>query len=306
KKLKRIDAIDPPVPADALRTEIEGLTEYRVLQYDPFDAYVVSASRAPLCIKEIGRLREITFRAVGEGTNRSSDLDEFDLHYDHLILWDTQALQIAGAYRLGDGRNIIERYGLQGFYTNSLFRMHPRMKAILRNSLELGRSFIVPAYQKHRLPLFLLWKGILCYLSKKQYFRYIIGPVSISNEYRDISKSLITEFVKQNYFDQHLSRYVEPRHAFRPKLPLIDTEVLVEATQHDLRKLDKMITEIEPLHVAMPVLLKKYLQQNAKILAFNSDPKFNDALDGLMLLDVKNLPSDTVENLQREMVAGTK
>ncbi len=305
KKRKRTDPIDAPVPDEQLKDEINGLDAFRVMRQDPFEVYIISSRQAPLCLKEIGRLRELTFREIGEGTNRHTDLDEFDLYYDHLVLWDSKEKKIAGAYRLGNGAEIMERYGLQGFYTHTLFRMHYRMKAILRNSLELGRSFITPEYQKHRLPLFLLWKGILHYLSSKKHFRYIIGPVSISNAYQDVSKSLMIQFIRQNYFDAHLSRYVQPRHEYRPKATRVDTGVLLEAAQQDIRRLDKMIAEIEPMHFTMPVLLKRYLQQNARILAFNSDPKFNHALDGLMLLDIKDLPSDTVENLQRDMFAST-
>jgi putative hemolysin len=179
------------------------------------------------------------------------------------------------------------------------------MNPILSQSIELGRSFIVQEYQKHRLSLFLLWKGILFYLLANPRFRYIIGPVSISNNYQEVSKELIIQFIERNHFDHELSKYVEPRNAFRPKTKNIDTAALLEASSSDIKKMDKIIADIEPSSFTMPVLLKKYLQQNAKILAFNADPKFNNALDGLMLLDLQNLPTDTVETLKREMVEST-
>ncbi len=247
-------------------------------------------------------MREVTFRAVGEGTNKSIDLDEYDLYYDHLILWDREAQRIAGAYRIGNGTDIIARYGSKGLYTSSLFRMSVKMKPILSQCVELGRSFIVQDYQKHRLSLFLLWKGILFHLLANPRFRYIIGPVSISNSYQEVSKELIIQFIERNYFDRELAKFVEPKNAFRPKLKNIDTDALLEASSSDIKKMDKIIADIEPSSFTMPVLLKKYLQQNAKILAFNADPKFNNALDGLMLLDLQNLPADTVETLKREMV----
>jgi hypothetical protein len=180
--------------------------------------------------------------------------------------------------------------------------MGGKMKPILEKSLELGRSFIVQEYQRHRLSLFLLWKGILFYLFANPHFRYIIGPVSISNNYQEVSKELIIQFIRKNYFNHELAEHVSPRNSFKPKIKVVDTDVLVEGSQSDLKKMDKIIAEIEPSSFTMPVLLKKYLQQNAKILAFNSDPKFNNALDGLMLLDMENLPEDTVETLKREMV----
>lgn len=297
----KADEIIPSVAPEIIASEIASIAEFRVLAYDHFECFVVKSEFIPSILQEIGRLREITFREVGEGTNRSVDLDEYDLYYHHLILWDKKAGKIAGAYRVGDGEEILSRYGMRGFYTNSLFRMNYRMKPILRKSLELGRSFIVKDYQKHRLSLFLLWKGILFYLLSRPHFRYIIGPVSISNTYQDISKELIIQFIQKHYFDERLSRYVEPRNAFRPKEGNVDTNVLVDASQSDIKKMDRIIAEIEPSSFTMPVLLKKYLQQNARILAFNSDPRFNHALDGLMLLDLRDLPDDTVETLKREM-----
>lgn len=298
----KAEEIVPPVDNNVIENEIAGIEDRKTISYDNFDCYVAESSAIPGVLREIGRLREVTFRSVGEGTNKSIDLDEYDFYYHHLILWDREAKKIAGAYRIGDGQMIMMNYGLKGFYTTSLFKMNYRMKPIMAKSLELGRSFIVNEYQRHRLPLFLLWKGILFYLLAHPHFRYIIGPVSISNSYQDISKGLIIEFIKRHYFDPHLSRYVEPRHAYKPRFSNVDTDVLVQASQADLKKMDKIISEIEPSSFSMPVLLKKYLQQNARILAFNCDPKFNNALDGLMILDIMNLPTDTVEALRREMV----
>ncbi len=296
------DPIIDAVPANLIEKEIEAMQSYRTLQYDNFDCYVVASENIPNILKEIGRLREVTFRAVGEGTNKSIDLDEYDLYYDHLILWDREAKKIAGAYRIGNGPEIMAQYGSKGLYISSLFRMSRKMNPILSQSIELGRSFIVKEYQKHRLSLFLLWKGILFYLLANPKFRYIIGPVSISNSYQEVSKELIIQFIERNYFDHELSKFVEPKNSFKPKVKNVDTAALLEASAADMKKMDKIIADIEPSSFSMPVLLKKYLQQNAKILAFNSDPKFNNALDGLMLLDLHNLPSDTVETLKREMV----
>lgn len=296
------DPIIDAVPHDLIMKEISQIDAYKTLSYDNFDCFVVGSDIIPNILREIGRLREITFRSVGEGTNKSIDLDEYDLYYDHLILWDRKAEKIAGAYRIGNGPEIVSRYGSKGLYTSSLFRMSTKMKPILRQSVELGRSFITQEYQKHRLSLFLLWKGILFYLIANPRFRYIIGPVSISNSYQEVSKELIIQFIKRNYFDHELAKFVEPKNAFRPKVKNIDTNVLLDASSSDMKKMDKIISDIEPTSFTMPVLLKKYLQQNAKILAFNADPKFNNALDGLMLLDMQNLPADTVETLKREMV----
>jgi putative hemolysin len=300
---KSPEEIIPPVEAHFILGEIESITDCKTLSYDHFDCYVASSDRIPNILREIGRLREVTFRSVGEGTNKSIDLDEYDLYYNHLILWDRKAQKIAGAYRVGNGAQIMQRYGKRGFYISSLFRMDSAMDSMLEQSLELGRSFIVTEYQRHRLSLFLLWKGILFYLISNTHFRYIIGPVSISNQYQEVSKELIIQFITKHYFDCELSQHVSPRNAYSPKIKKVDTEALLDSTQSDIKKMDRIISEIEPTSFTMPVLLKKYLQQNAKIIAFNCDPKFNNALDGLMYLDMLNLPADTIETLQREMVS---
>jgi putative hemolysin len=299
---KKEDPIIEPVEQSLITNELEACQAYKTLSYDIFDCYVVHSQLIPHTLREIGRLREVTFRAVGEGTNKSIDLDEYDLYYDHLILWDRQAQKIAGAYRVGNGAHIIERYGVQGFYTSSLFKIGKELHPMLSQSLELGRSFIISEYQRHRLSLFLLWKGILFYMMSKPHFRFIIGPVSISNSYQEVSKELIIQFIEKHYFDSNFAQFVKPRNSFKAKTHQIDTDTLLEATQADMKKMDKVISDIEPSSFTMPVLLKKYLQQNAKIIAFNCDPKFNNALDGLMYLDLQNLPEDTVETLKREMV----
>jgi len=306
RRAKVADEIIPAIPADIIRNEIAAIQEFKTLSYDNFDCYVVGSQYIPNILQEIGRLREVTFRAVGEGTNRSIDLDEYDLYYHHLILWDREAGCIAGAYRVGNGAEIMARYGMKGFYISSLFKMSRKMEPMLGQALELGRSFIVQEYQRHRLSLFLLWKGILFYLISSPQYRYIIGPVSISNSYQEVSKELIIEFITRHHFDHELAKLVEPRNEYKPRVKNVDKDALIQASQADMKKMDRIISDIEPSSYTMPVLLKKYLQQNAKIMAFNCDPKFNNALDGLMYLDLMNLPPDTVETLQREMVGGEK
>lgn len=297
---KKPDDIIPPVPTELLEKDLSLLQGKILFEQAEFVCYIARSGEIPHLLREIGRLREITFRGVGEGTNKSMDIDEYDFYYEHLILWDRKEKALAGAYRIGKGHEIMRKYGSKGFYTHSLFRMSAQMNPILDQSIELGRSFIVESYQRHRLPLFMLWKGILMVLISEPHHRYVIGPVTISGSYQEISKGLIMEFVKRYYFDQELSQYVTPRKAYTVKIGNVDSEALLSATDNDLKKLDKIISDIEPSSFTMPVLLKKYLHQNAKILGFNVDPKFNNALDGMMLLDLHNLPQETIDNLQHE------
>lgn len=302
------------IPKLVKPSDIPGATDPKLIQQDllkiahrklfsqqQFDVYLAEAHELPHIMPEIGRLREITFRQEGEGTNKEIDLDKYDKFYRHLFLYDQEAQRIAGAYRIGFGREIIRQYGRKGFYTYSLFKMKDGFIPVLNEAIELGRSFIVPEYQNKRLPLFLLWRGILSVLIQHPEYNYIIGPVSISNYYSKVSKGVIVAFIQHNYFDKELAAFIEPRKKFRVNASILqEAELLLKGTGSDLRKLDKIIDDIEPAIRSAPVLLKKYIQQNARIIGFNVDPKFNQALDGLMILDFRNVNRTTIENLQRE------
>jgi putative hemolysin len=235
---------------------------------------------------------------VGEGTGLKLDLDEYDLYYKQLILWDNEQQKIAGGYRIGMGDYIIEHYGVKGFYTRSLFKMDKQLLPIFRQSAELGRSYIPREYQQKRLPLFLLWRGILAFLMRNQQCRYLFGPVSISNKYSNISKNLIIEFIKKNHFDESIAQFVKPRKKFKAEIKNLDIDILVESAADDIKLIDKYIQDFDPEMNGVPILLKKYLNQNAKIVGFNIDPKFSDALDGLMFLDLKEVPLDTLDGLK--------
>ena len=168
--------------------------------------------------------------------------------------------------------------------------------------MELGRSFVPVEFQKHRLPLFLLWKGILAVVARHPNCRYLIGPVSISAAFNPLSRWLMMAYIERNAGDDRLSKWIQPRTPYRPKVSgFQDPEALIAQVVDDIRKLDTVVSDIQPQHEPVPVLLKRYLAQNARILAFNHDPKFNDALDGFMLLDLHDLPEGTVDSLRREL-----
>lgn len=295
---KIIDAI----PKEKLVADLQNISKENFLfRLSNYSVYCVPSFEIPNILIEIGRLREITFRKVGEGTNKSIDLDEFDLYYYHLFIWDDETRQVVGAYRVGKGREIEAQYGKKGFYIHSLFRIDDKFLSILCQSLELGRSFICSEYQQKPVPLFMLWKGILYFLLKNKEYRYLIGPVSISNQFSKISKALITEFIKSNHYNFELAGYIRPRTQFKANFPDIDTNLILESAKNDINKFDKLIEDIEPANFKLPVLLKKYIKLNAKIIGFNIDPKFNDALDGLILLDLFNVPVETIKSLSKEL-----
>jgi putative hemolysin len=298
---KRPEPIAPPVDPELIQGEIEKIREeYALFSSDQFDVFCTPSTEIPEIMLELGRLRELTFRDVEEGTNHSMDLDEYDLYYNQLFVWDNQEKRIVGAYRVGKGQEILRRYGVKGFYLQSLFRMSRRFHPILRQSLELGRSFIIKDYQRRPLPLFLLWKGILYFLLKHSEYRYLIGPVSISNYFSQFSRGLIMKYIRTHHFDKKLARYVRPRTRYNVPGFNIDEEIILQSTD-DLNKFDRFIKEVEPNDYTMPILLKRYLKINGRIIGFNLDPKFNDALDGLLVLDLYDVPMETIASLSKEI-----
>jgi len=297
----RVEEIANPVDQESMVSEIESIRENALLfTNDHFEVYCTPSVDIPNVMYEIGRLREITFRGVGEGTNRSMDVDEYDLYYHQLFVWDAKEKKIVGAYRVGKGQEIIQRYGVRGFYIQSLFRLSQKFIPTLKRSMELGRSFIVEEYQRKPLPLFLLWKGILYFLIKNSDYRYLIGPVSISNKFSEFSKGMIMRYIVENYYNRDFARYVRPRKKFNVPGYNVDEDIILESTD-DLNKFDRFLRDIETSGFNMPVLLKKYLKLNGKIIGFNIDPKFNNALDGLLIVDLFDVPMDTIASLSKEI-----
>ena len=294
-----------PVETNLMIEEVEALRkdDSRLLQSKNYEVFLAQASQIPNILREIGRLREITFREVGEGTNESIDLDTFDDYYHHMFLWDNESNVLAGAYRMGLGSKIFERYGINGFYLHDLFRFEPELFKMMSQSIEMGRAFIIKEYQQKPMPLFLLWKGIVHTTLRYPEHKFLIGGVSISNQFSNFSKSLMIEFMKSHYYDPYIAQYVHPKKEFKVKLKDADKDFVFDETEADLNKFDKVIDEIEPGALRLPVLLKKYIKQNAKLVAFNVDPLFNNAVDGLMYIKIADLPESTVRPVMEEFQA---
>jgi len=303
QRQSRPEAIADPIPVNQLVAEISALEQNPdafLFANQQFKVFCTFSRRIPQVMNEIGRLREMTFREVGEGTNRALDLDEYDLYYHQLFVWDELEKKIVGAYRVGIGDEILSRYGMKGFYINTMFRINRAMKGVLSQSMELGRSFVVQEYQRKPLPLFLLWKGILYFLLKNADYRYLVGPVSISNSFSGFSRSMIINFVKKYFYNKEIARYIKPRVKYNIPGYNIDEEIILESTP-DLNRFDRFLDEIETSGFKMPVLLKRYLKLNGKIVGFNLDPKFNNALDGLLVLDLFDVPLETIASLSKEI-----
>ncbi len=297
--------IAKPANQDQILEEMAFLKkgDYRLLQSKNYEVFFVTADKIPNILHEIGRLREITFREVGEGTNESLDLDAYDKYYHHMFLWDEEAQCIAGAYRMGLGSHIYPKHGIDGFYLHELFRFEPELYDMMSKSIEMGRAFIIKEYQMKPMPLFLLWKGIVHTTLHFPEHKYLIGGVSISNQFSDFSKSLMIEFMKSHYYDPYIAQYVHPKKEYKVKLKDADKDFVFNETEADLNKFDKIIDEVEPGNLRLPVLIKKYIKQNARVVAFNVDPLFNNSVDGLMYIKIADLPESTVKPVMEEFQA---
>lgn len=284
--IHELPIVSPQTP-NALAREISELPADQCLAASgDLSVYVAAAHEIPSVLQEIGRLRESTFRLVGEGTGREIDLDRFDSHYLHLFVWSVNTRQIVGAYRMGRTDNLLKQFGTAGLYTSTLFKFRPELLSQLGAALELGRSFVIPEYQKDYAPLMLLWKGIGRYVAANPRYRRLFGAVSISDDFHSMTKQLLIAFLHANYSDARLSELVHARNP--PKLVRIRDvdERRLSAIVSDIANVEELVEEIESGARRIPVLLRQYLKLNAKILGFNVDPDFGDVVDGLVLADL--------------------
>ena len=305
RKNNSVMPIAPAVPPSLLEPEIIALKNSgkSLLVSKDYELFLTSSELIPNILTEIGRQREITFRAVGEGTNKPLDLDHYDNDYLHLFLWDHKARTLVGAYRLGLGKQLMNAHGISGFYLSELFKFEPEIMYMFNNSIELGRAFVSKTYQQRPMPLVLLWKGIIHATLRYPEYDYLMGSVSISNQFSKFTKSLMIEFMRSHYYDPYLAQYITPKKEFKVKLDDADKEFVFDETSADLNKFDKLIDEVEPGALRLPVLIKKYIKQNARVASFNVDPLFNNAIDGLMYIKIKDIPSSTVKPVLEEFQA---
>ena len=292
--------IGPSPDRHALLAEIDSLkAKHIILKTSPYILFVCNLRDLPALRLELGRQREITFRLVGESTGNAYDTDVYDDYYEQLIIWDNVAHKLVGGYRFGCGDKIFALYGRKGFYINSFFEMDPAFDPYLPLCLELGRSFIIEEYQRKNLPLYLLWKGILAYMVQHPQYKYLIGPVSISRYYSDFARKLLMEFARRHFYHPHFAKWFTPRTPFNPVITL-EEKMEIEDLKSASFDLDEVLDQLQPEHIQFPILMKQYIRQNARFLGFNLDPNFNNALDGLMILDIADVPESTIELLQRE------
>ncbi len=295
-----LEPIAPETPNEAVMDDIDHLDmEQCVEQSHEYAVYLAAADQLPYVLPELGRLREIAFRQVGEGTGKSIDLDSFDAYYLHLFVWNKTNRELVGAYRVGRTHEILGRLGPKGLYTSTLFHYDPRFFYRIGPSLELGRSFIRPEYQRQHQPLFLLWKGLGAFVARNPETPVLFGAVSISNDYNPASRRLLAHFLERHTREEDLAKLIRPRRAFRPALDRDLDSRVIGSLLPDLDSLSIPISDMESDGKGLPVLLKQYMKLGGKLLGFNIDPDFSEALDGLVLVDLRDTDPVVLQRYMR-------
>jgi putative hemolysin len=283
------------VPSELLTEEIKHLPESQTLhETSKVKIMYAHAKQIPWLLQEIGRLRELTFREIGEGTGKEIDLDIYDSYYIHLFLWDKNEQRLIGAYRLGLTDKIIKQYGIKGLYSYSLFKYTNKQLIELGPSIELGRSFIRTEYQRSPSSLSLLWKGIGLFVAKHAYYRTMFGPVSISNDYQDVSRKLIVDCLRTNKLMKELSRKIKPRKPYKATTRTNWNKKELNLL-NDINLASDIIAQLEQGERGIPVLIKQYIKLGGRFLEFNVDEEFNNALDGLIVVDLRETEKELLE-----------
>jgi putative hemolysin len=248
--------------------------------------YLYQHDTSSSVMREIGRLREIAFRAVGEGTNKRRDIDKYDNDYYHLILWDKEDLEIAGAYRFGDAKHLVQSKGVSGLYSSTLFTYSEIMTPYFEQGLELGRSFVQPKYWGKR-SLDYLWYGIGAFLKKHPEYRYLFGPVSLSNAYPKPAKDLLIQF-----YSAHFGQSSKSRAKAAAKVPyLLPIKSISpfkgEDYKQDFTHLKHLLAN---MGLAVPTLYKQYSETydegGVEFVDFSIDAEFGDCIDALVIGDI--------------------
>jgi len=276
RRLREDDPLFEAIPADWLRAELAALPPERVLvESGNWRVYLTTRNDCPFVVREIGRLREQTFRQAGEGTGKPVDLDDFDDHYLHLVLWRKDLHEIAGAYRMCG----TDRAGGQ-LYTKTLYRFSPQFFEQISPAVELGRSFIRIEHQRSFQPLLLLWRAIGEYVARNPQYRYLFGPVSISNTYQKASRVLMANTLLRLVGMPEIASFAKPRRPFY-HLPVNGLP-----QPESIEDMESWVADLEPTGEGMPVLIRQYLKMGGRFATFHVDHSFGRTLDGLIVVDL--------------------
>ena len=294
-----------PVPAARVRAEMEARTDRMLFELGDYRAYLLQAGDTPETMRELYRLREETFRGIGEGTGQSQDTDMYDAYYRQMVLWNVPNREIVGAYRLGFGPEIMASHGgVPGFYSAGLVKYDEAAKPLLSRSIELGRSFIVKKYQREVQPLKLLLTGLAVAATKCPGSAYFSGTVSISNDIPLFYKSLIAKYLEKSYPIGDAARIAMPTHPFKPDFLAVDPDGLLQIPEGQIDLLDRLIGHLSDGAYRIPVLVRKYFSGGARLVCFNVDPDFCDSLDALIFLRLSEFPKTTCRAFLRGLPEG--
>lgn len=295
------EPVATPTPREELESELRALPETgRLATLGPLEVYCAPGRAVPRLLSEIGRLREETFRTVGEGTGKARDLDRFDQWYDHIVAWDTRRGCVVGAYRAARIDEVMRKYGRASIYLGTLFDFREPFFRLLGPSIELGRSFIRAEHQRSFTPLLALWRGIGEYVAQRPKHARLIGPVSVSADYDDASRALLVRYLRWHHFDPLLSALVKPRTPFRAAsaLAVLGREAAAVREVEDFS--DLIAAGDDPRRRGVPVLLRQYLKLGGRVLGFNIDPAFGNALDCLTVVDLTRTPDAVLSKYMAE------
>ena len=285
--------IAPQEDPALVQAEIERISDRVLFESGDYRCYYTPSTDIPHTMRELARLREMVFRAVGEGTGNPLDTDVYDRHYKQLILWNIPNREIAGAYRIGVGRELM---GLPGgkdnFYTSSLFQFKDKIYPYLPLALELGRTIILPRYQRDISTLKFLLSGILTAGAREEGAEYTMGPASISNDFPPFYKSLIYHYMHKNCSMEDASSLLQPTHPFQPDFLRVHPDQLLAPCQN-LEDVDRLLNALSDGKYRLPVLLRKYISFGAKLVCFNVDPDFENTLDAFVMMKLAEMPENS-------------
>lgn len=299
QEIKQVPVALPVDPA-LIRADAAAIQDKKAFSSGDYDAYLIKAQDAPHLMKELYRLREVTFREIGEGTGTSEDTDIYDNYYRHLILWNVPNQEIAGSYRIGYGGEIIDGHGgIGGLYTSTLIDYGPSAKEILNRSMELGRSFIVSKYQRDVLPLKMMFTGLCVATVSGTPVDRFIGLVTISGAIPDFLKSVVLHFLMKGYMMPDPDSFARSTSPFTPDYMRVDPDALLYMAPNDIDALDRLLLALSDGQFRLPVLIRKYFSCGAQAACFNVDKDFSNCLDTMISLEFKDFPEASTRSFVR-------
>lgn len=285
-----------PVDRKLLRKDLEKITLLGRTK-NGYGIYISDSESAPNIIREISRLREITFRKVGEGTGNKADSDSYDGYYKHIFIWDDNEMDIIGSYRVGIGKEILDRRGIHGFYSSTLFNYSDSFtNNIIPSSIELGRSFVQKKYWNSNA-LDYLWLGIGAFLFHNPEIKYMFGPVSLSSSYPDEVKTMIIYFYRKWFGSGNLE--AKAKKAFSISAKELDEMKNIFPQNNYNVELKTLKTLVKTFGYSIPPLYKQYSElcekDGVKFYDFNVDPLFNNCVDGLISVEIEKIKEEKKE-----------